>query len=59
LVSPLAKAAIVAGCDGLLVEVHPNPQEALSDGPQQLVPENFASLMKELAGVAKLVKRQL
>lgn len=59
LVAPLAKAAVVAGCDGLLVEVHSNPQEALSDGPQQLLPENFSSLMKELAPVAKLAKRQI
>jgi len=59
LVGPLSKAAVVAGCDGLLVEVHPNPQEALSDGPQQLLPENFSSLMKELKGIAAAVKRQI
>lgn len=59
LVNPLSKAAIAAGCDGLLVEVHPNPQEALSDGPQQLLPENFASLMKELKDFAKAAKRQI
>ena len=58
LVSPLSKAAVIAGADGLLIEVHPNPQEALSDGSQQLTPEHFAALMKELAGVAKLVKRK-
>ncbi|MCF7907972.1 MAG: 3-deoxy-7-phosphoheptulonate synthase [Candidatus Omnitrophica bacterium] len=59
LVGPLSKAAIAAGCDGLLIEVHPNPQEALSDGPQQLLPENFASLMNELKDIAKIVKRQM
>lgn len=59
LVNPLSKAAVAAGCDALLIEVHPNPQEALSDGPQQLLPENFASLMKELKGLAKAVNRQI
>lgn len=59
LVSPLSKAAVAAGCDGLLIEVHPNPQEALSDGPQQLLPENFAALMRELQKVAKAVGRQM
>lgn len=57
LVGPLAKAAVVAGCDGLLVEVHSNPQEALSDGPQQLLPENFLNLMKELTKVAQVSGR--
>ncbi len=59
LVSPLSKAAVAAGCDGLLIEVHPNPQEALSDGPQQLLPENFSALMKELSSVAKAVGREI
>ncbi|MBU2044734.1 MAG: 3-deoxy-7-phosphoheptulonate synthase [Candidatus Omnitrophica bacterium] len=59
LVNPLSKAAVSAGCDGLLIEVHPNPQEALSDGPQQLLPENFSSLMKELSRVAQAVGRQI
>jgi len=59
LVNPLSKAAIACGADGLLIEVHPNPQEALSDGPQQLLPENFCSLMKELKGIAKAVGREI
>ncbi|MCF7870735.1 MAG: 3-deoxy-7-phosphoheptulonate synthase [Candidatus Omnitrophica bacterium] len=59
LVNPLSKAAVAAGADGLLVEVHPNPKEALSDGPQQLLPENFAILMKELKQVAESVGREL
>jgi len=59
LVSPLSQAAVAAGCDGLLIEVHPNPQEALSDGPQQLLPENFSALMKELSSVAKAVGREI
>ncbi len=59
MVNPLSKAAIAAGCDGLLIEVHPNPQEALSDGPQQLLPENFAQLMKELKSIANVVGREI
>ena len=48
LVGPMAKAAIVAGADGLMIEVHPRPEEALSDGPQALMPDTFATLMEEL-----------
>jgi len=50
LVPPLAKAALAAGADGLIIEVHPKPEEALSDGPQSLTPEDFAALMRELRG---------
>ena len=50
LVPPLAKAALAAGADGIMVEVHPKPEEALSDGPQSLRPEEFAELMRELRG---------
>ncbi|MDP2922531.1 MAG: 3-deoxy-7-phosphoheptulonate synthase [Candidatus Omnitrophota bacterium] len=59
LVSPLSKAAIACGADGLLIEVHPKPEEALSDGPQQLVPENFSVLMKELKHIALAIGRSL
>lgn len=59
LVAPLSKAAVACGADGLLIEVHPNPQEALSDGSQQLLPDNFASLVKELRDVAKAVGRKI
>ncbi|MCD6583577.1 MAG: 3-deoxy-7-phosphoheptulonate synthase [Candidatus Omnitrophica bacterium] len=59
LVNPLSKAAVACGCDGLLIEVHPYPQEALSDGPQQLLPEKFSQLMKELTYVAKAVGRTI
>lgn len=59
LVSPLSKAAVACGADGLLVEVHPNPQEALSDGSQQLLPDNFAGLMRELSAVAESVGRKM
>ncbi|MFA4992147.1 MAG: 3-deoxy-7-phosphoheptulonate synthase [Candidatus Omnitrophota bacterium] len=59
LVSSMAKAAIAAGADGLIVEVHPNPEEAYSDGEQSLLPEKFADMMKELARVAKAVDRSI
>lgn len=49
LVAPMSKAAIACGADGLIVEVHPNPEEALSDGPQSLRPEEFEELMQELS----------
>ncbi|MGI6558519.1 MAG: 3-deoxy-7-phosphoheptulonate synthase [Limnochordia bacterium] len=59
LVGPMSKAAIAAGADGLIIEVHPNPELALSDGPQSLKPEKFAQLMGELAAVAEAVGRCL
>ncbi len=52
LVPAMSKAALAAGADGLMIEVHPNPQEALSDGPQSLNPEQFNALVRELKGVA-------
>ena len=58
MVAPLAKAAIAAGADGLLIEVHPCPSEALSDGGQSLNLTNFAGLMKELVPVAEAVGRK-
>jgi len=59
LVAPMSKAAVAAGCDGLMIEVHCNPEEALSDGPQQLKPDNFAALMRELKMVAQAVNREI
>ena len=59
LVSPMSKAAVAAGADGLLIEVHTNPAEALSDGEQSLKPENFKTLMKELSLVARAVGRTI
>ena len=58
-VGPMAKAAVAAGADGLMIEVHPNPEVALSDGPQSLLPKKFAALVKELRAVAKVVGRTL
>jgi len=55
----MAKAAVAVGADGLILEVHPKPEEALSDGPQSLLPEQFAKLMGELRAVALAVGRTL
>ena len=59
LVAPMAKGAVACGADGLIIEVHPRPDEALSDGPQSLKPAKFAQLMKELRPVAQAVGRYL
>ena len=59
LVTPMALASVAAGADGFLIEVHPNPAAARSDGPQQLKPERFADLMKSLAPVAEALGRSL
>ena len=59
LVAPMALAAVAAGADGLMVEVHPKPEDALSDGPQALVPKRFARLMADLAALAPVVGRAL
>lgn len=59
LVQPMAMAAIAAGADGLMVEVHPNPGEALSDGQQSLTPENFRLLVARIRDVSKAIGRSL
>ncbi len=59
LVPAIAKAGIAAGADGLLIEVHAKPEEALCDGPQSMLPEKFSKLMGELKRVAKAVGREL
>ena len=59
MVEPLAKAAVAAGADGLLIEVHNDPEHALCDGAQSLKPERFAHLMGELKGIAQIVGRDL
>ncbi|MDQ7788217.1 MAG: 3-deoxy-7-phosphoheptulonate synthase [Thermodesulfovibrionales bacterium] len=59
LVAPMAKAAVAAGADGLIIEVHINPEEAFSDGEQSLRPDDFATLMKELKPVAAAVGREI
>ncbi|MGE5247137.1 MAG: 3-deoxy-7-phosphoheptulonate synthase [Verrucomicrobiota bacterium] len=59
LVEPLAAAAIAAGADGLMIEVHQQPEKALSDGPQSLRPEAFAEMVSRLRRVAEAVGRTL
>lgn len=58
-VAPVAKAAVAVGADGLMIEVHCNPEEALSDGEQSLKPKKFEQLMQELKPIAAAVGRQL
>jgi len=59
IVPAVAKAAVAAGADGILIEVHPNPKEALVDGLQSLTPSDFARLMAELKQIAKSVGRYI
>ena len=57
MVQPMARAAVAAGCDGLIIEVHPHPEVALSDGDQSLTPKNFNLLMDELGRIAEVMER--
>ena len=57
-VPTMAKAAIAAGADSLMIEVHPNPAKALSDGPQSLTPEQYKTLMQDIAVIAPVFGRQ-
>lgn len=59
MVEPMAKAAIAVGADGLVIEVHNNPERALCDGAQALRPERFARLMGELNGIARIIGRNM
>ena len=59
LVAPLSRAAIACGADGLIIEVHTHPEDALSDGAQSLLPENFANLIKELTVLARTMGRDI
>jgi 3-deoxy-7-phosphoheptulonate synthase len=58
-VAPMARAAVAAGADGLIIEVHHDPDNALSDGAQSLFPEQFAALMKELNLIARVIGRKM
>ena len=55
----MARAAVAAGCDGLIIEVHPHPEVALSDGDQSLTPKNFNALMGELGKICTVMGRTL
>ena len=59
MVTPMARAAVAAGADGLLIEVHPNPDRALSDGAQSLFPAQFAQLMREARAIAEAIGRRV
>lgn len=58
-VAPMAKAAVMAGADGLMIEVHANPEEAFSDGAQSLKPERFVTLMKEIVPLLEIAGKSL
>jgi 3-deoxy-7-phosphoheptulonate synthase len=59
LVTPMAKAAVAAGADGLIIEVHPNPEEAFSDGAQSLAPEQFSSLMDWIRKLVQIEHKKI
>lgn len=59
MISPLAKAAIAVGADGLIIEVHNNPEKALCDGPQSIRPDHYETLVQELRAIAGAVGREL
>lgn len=59
LVGPLSRAAVAVGADGLIIEVHTSPEDAMSDGAQSLIPSNFAGLMMDLRNLARAVGREL
>lgn len=58
-VIPMARAAVAAGADGIMVEVHPNPEAARSDGAQSLYPDQFAQLMREVRVIAEVIGRRI
>ena len=58
-VIPMARAAVAAGADGIMIEVHPDPTKALSDGAQSLYPQQFAQLMREVRVIAEVVGRRI
>jgi 3-deoxy-7-phosphoheptulonate synthase len=58
-VLPMARAAVAAGCDALMIEVHHDPENALSDGPQALLPEDFNTLMKQVRAIAEVIGRKI
>lgn len=58
-VLPMARAAVAAGADGIMVEVHHDPEKALSDGPQALLPDQFADLMRQIKLIAEVIGRSI
>ena len=58
-VAPMARAAVAAGADALMIEIHDKPEEALSDGPQALLPKEYIELVQEMQMIAKAIKRTI
>jgi 3-deoxy-7-phosphoheptulonate synthase len=58
-VTPMARAALAAGADGIIVEMHPHPDDALSDGAQSLFPDQLQTLVEELRAVANAIGRRV
>lgn len=58
-VIPMARAAVAAGADAIMVEIHQDPDKALSDGPQALLPEQFSKMMKEIKAIAEAIGRKI
>jgi len=58
-VGSMARAGIAAGADGLMIEVHPRPEEALSDADQTITPEEFDRIMKEVSAIAAVLGREI
>jgi 3-deoxy-7-phosphoheptulonate synthase len=59
MVNSMAQAAVAAGADGLIVEVHPSPTDAMSDGDQSLTPENFRALVSGVKSIARAIGRSV
>ena len=59
MIDPLAKAAVAVGADGLIIEVHNNPEKALCDGPQSIKPNQYGNLINDLKAIAKAVGREI
>ena len=59
LVEPMAKAAVAAGCDGLMIEVHNDPEHALCDGPQSLKPQKYTELLRQVKGIGEIVGKKI
>ena len=58
-VLPMARAAVAAGADGLMIEVHHDPENALSDGPQAILPDQFTELMRQVKLIAEVIGRKI
>ena len=55
----MAKAAVAAGCDGLMIEVHNDPEHALCDGPQSLKPKKYTELLRQIKGIGEIIGKHI